>query len=120
MIGDEDTEVQGKLNDENLIPRTLHAMTGADGRTSYCGVWGRPPPSAITGQTYQDQFEGNFEQKQASLSDQLLIHVAVSGTSKPQATRERAQADIAGADKKLKTKPDDHDARFSSRYFSPI
>ena len=65
MTADEQTEVQDKLKEEKLIPRTLHAMIGADGRTRYCGVWGRPPGAAITGQTYRDQFEGNFEQNQA-------------------------------------------------------
>ena len=84
ITADEETEVQDKLKDEKLIPRTLHAMIGSDGRTRYCGVWGRPPGAAITGQTYRDQFEGNFEQNQADLSDQLLIDVAVSGASKPQ------------------------------------
>ena len=90
MTADEETEVQDKLKDEKLIPRTLHAMIGSDGRTRYCGVWGRPPGAAITGQTHRDQFEGNFEQNQADLSDQLLIDVAVSGAGKPQATRDRA------------------------------
>ena len=113
MTADEETEVQDKLKDEKLIPRTLHAMIGSDGRTRYCGVWGRPPGAAITGQTHRDQFEGNFEQKQADLSDQLLIDVAVSGAGKPQPTRERAQAALESADKKLKTKPDDLDARLA-------
>ena len=85
------TEVQDKLKEAKLIPRTLHAMIGSEGRTRYCGVWGRPPGAAITGQTYRDQFEGNFEQNQADLSDQLLIDLAVSGASKPQSTRERAR-----------------------------
>ena len=107
------TEVQDKLKEAKLIPRTLHAMIGSEGRTRYCGVWGRPPGAAVTGQTYRDQFEGNFEQNQANLSDQLLIDVAVSGASKPQSTRERAQADLQSAEKKLKTKPDDLDARLA-------
>ena len=113
MTADEETEVQDKLKEEKLIPRTLHAMLGSDGRTRYCGVWGRPPGATITGQTYRDQFEGNFEQNQANLSDQLLLDVAVSGASKPQPTRERAQAALESADKKLKTKPDDLDARLA-------
>ena len=71
-----------------------------------------PQEAAITGQTYRDQFEGNFEQNQADLSDQLLIDVAVSGASKPQPARERGQADLQSAEKKLKTKPDDPDARY--------
>ena len=110
---DEQDEVQDKFKEAKLIPRTQHAMIGAEGRTRYCGVWGRPPGAAVTGQTYRDQFEGNFEQKQANLSDQLLIDLAVSGASKPQSTRERARADLQSAEKKLKTKPDDLDARLA-------
>ena len=113
MSADEQDEIHDKLKEAKLIPRTLHATIGAEGRTRYCGVCGRPPEAAITGQTYRDQFEGNFEQNQANLSDQLLIDVAVSGASKPQATRERAQADFQSAEKKLKTKPDDLDARLA-------
>ena len=59
---DEQDEVQAKFKEAKLIPRTLHAMIGAEGRTRYCGVWGRPAGAAVTGQTYRDQFEGNFEQ----------------------------------------------------------
>src|SRR5262249_15514320 len=109
----EETEIQDRLKDEKLVPRTLHAMIGSDGHTRYCGVWGRPPGADITGQIHKDQFEGNFEQKQADLSDQLLIDLAVSGASKPQSIRDKSQAAIEYADKKLKTKPDDVDARLS-------
>ena len=45
------------------------------------------PPSQA--QIYGNQFEGTFEQNLSNLSDQLLIDVAVSGRSKPQATRDR-------------------------------
>jgi formylglycine-generating enzyme required for sulfatase activity/tetratricopeptide (TPR) repeat protein len=61
----------------------------------------------------RNQFQGNFEQKQAELSDQLLIDLAVSEASKPQSTRERIQADLQSADEKRKTKPDDVNARLS-------
>ena len=88
-------------------------MIGSEGRTTYCGVWGRPPGAAVTGQTYRDQFEGNFEQNQADLSDQLLIDIAVSGVGKTQTIRDRVQAALQSADKKLKTKPDDLDARLA-------
>ncbi|MGO9466786.1 MAG: hypothetical protein ACLQVF_21805 [Isosphaeraceae bacterium] len=113
MTVDQETELQDKLKDEKLIPRTMHAAIGSRGRREYCGVWGRPPGAAITGQAYRDQFEGNFEQTQAHLGDQLLIDVAISEASKPQSIRDRAQAAIEKADKKLKSKPDDLDARFS-------
>ena len=113
MTADEEDEVQERLKEAKLIPRTLHAMIGAESRTRYCGVWGRPPGAAITGQTHRDQFEGNFEQNQTNLSDQLLLDVAVSRSSKPGPTRERVQADLRNAERKLKTKPDDLDARLS-------
>ena len=110
---DDEHEVQDKLKEANLIPRTLHAMIGADGLPRYCGIWGRPAGTAMTGQTHRGQFEGNFEQAQANLSDQLLLDVAVTGASKPQPTRERAKADLQSAENKLKTKPDDLAARLS-------
>jgi formylglycine-generating enzyme required for sulfatase activity len=113
IAADEETAVQDSLVGEKLIPRTLHAMIGSDGRTRYCGVWGRPPVVAITGQTDRNQFQGNFEQDQADLSDQLLLDIAVSGTSRPQANRIRAQAALEATEKKLKTKPDDLDSRLS-------
>ncbi len=47
------------------------------------------------------------------LSDQLLLDVAVTGANKLQPTRERAQADLQSAEKKLKTKPDDLDTRMA-------
>jgi serine/threonine protein kinase/formylglycine-generating enzyme required for sulfatase activity/tetratricopeptide (TPR) repeat protein len=109
---DEETSVQDKLQAEQLIPRTLHGMIGTDGRARYCGVWGRAGET-VTGRTYRDQFEGNFERNQAKLGDKLLMDFVVSRPCKPRAVRERARAAQAGADKKLKTKPDDVDARFS-------
>ena len=110
---DEEDEVQDKLKEAKLIPRTQNAMIGAEGRTRYCGVWGRPPGADITGRRYRDQFEGNFEQNQANLSDQLLLDVTVNGASRLQTIRDRAQADLQSAEKKLKPKPDDLDARLA-------
>ena len=113
MSGDEQDEIHGKFNDTKLIPRTQNALIGSDGRARYSGVWGRPPAATVTGQTDRDAFEGNFENKQAELSDQLLVDVAVSGASKPRSIRERAGADLERAAKKLETKPDDLGARFA-------
>jgi formylglycine-generating enzyme required for sulfatase activity len=113
MIADEEAEVQERLKDENLIPRTLHAMIGLDGHAKYCGVWGRSPGAAITGQTQQAQFQGNFEQKQADLGDRLLMDMVVTGACRTQPIRERVLADFVVAQRKLKSKPDDVDARLS-------
>jgi formylglycine-generating enzyme required for sulfatase activity/tetratricopeptide (TPR) repeat protein len=109
----EETQVQGKLKDEKLIPRMLHAMRGSDGQTKGCGIWGRPPATTITGQTYRDQFEGNFERRQAYLGDQLLIDVSINAAGKQQSPAGRAQAALEAAEKNLKTKPDDLNSRLS-------
>jgi serine/threonine protein kinase/formylglycine-generating enzyme required for sulfatase activity/tetratricopeptide (TPR) repeat protein len=113
ITADEESDAQNRLKDDKLIPRTLHTTIGSDGRPKYCAVWGRPPANTITGQTDQDQFEGNFEEKQADLGDQLLIDVAVSSAGKKQSPRELAHTALENADKKLKIKPDDVDARFT-------
>jgi eukaryotic-like serine/threonine-protein kinase len=107
MTADEENVVKDRLKEAKLVPRAQNDMIGAEGRTRYCGVWGRPSGVFIAGQTHRDQFEGNFEQNQANLSDQLLVDVAVCGASKPLPTRDRAQAALESADEKLKTKPDD-------------
>jgi serine/threonine protein kinase/formylglycine-generating enzyme required for sulfatase activity/tetratricopeptide (TPR) repeat protein len=110
---DEAAEAQRKLKEEKLIPRTLHAMVGTDGRPKYCGVSGRPSVAAITGQTIQDYFQGNFEQKDADPGDQVLIDVAVSAAGKKRSATEVAQSGLTSAAKTLKAKSDDPDARFS-------
>ena len=110
----EEGEVHDRLEDAKLIPRAQNAVIGPDGRPRYCGVWGRPPEATITGRRFRDHFERNFEHKQAAqLGDELLIDLAVSGAGTPRPTRERAQADLQRAENKLKTKPDDLDARSS-------
>jgi serine/threonine protein kinase/formylglycine-generating enzyme required for sulfatase activity/tetratricopeptide (TPR) repeat protein len=109
---DED-EIEDQFQEAKLIPRTQSVMIGTDGRSNLCTVWGRSPGAALTGQTYRNAFEGNFTQKVTDLSDRLLVDLAVSGASKPEAARERAQADLERAEKKLKSKPNDLDARLA-------
>ncbi len=77
MTAQEQDEFHNKLKEAELTPRTQHAMLGSDGRTRYCGVWGKPPAPFITGQTRREAFQGNFEQQQANLSDEVLVDVAI-------------------------------------------
>jgi serine/threonine protein kinase/formylglycine-generating enzyme required for sulfatase activity/tetratricopeptide (TPR) repeat protein len=113
VTAEEGIGFQDRLRDEKLLPRTLQAMIGVDGSPRYCGVWGRPKSTTITGQIYQDQYQRNFEQKLADLADQLLIDIVISGARKPHSIREYAQAVLESVDRRLKTKPDDVDARQS-------
>ena len=95
---DEEDEVQTKLREAKLIPRTKHALLGIDGRTWHCGVWGRPPAAFITGQVDRDQIERTFEQNLTERGDELLGDVTVSGADKPHSPRERAQAAVKSAE----------------------
>jgi formylglycine-generating enzyme required for sulfatase activity/tetratricopeptide (TPR) repeat protein len=110
---DEVTEVQDRLKTAKLIPRTVQAMRGSDGRLRYSGVWGRPPEATVTGQGHRDRFERTFEQDLADQGDELVLDVVVSTANQPQTIRERAQAALERADKVLKTKPDDLNARLA-------
>lgn len=106
--------VQDRLKSKNLTPRTLHAMRGTDGRMRYSGVWG--PFSAVepSWQLYWGQSEVSFRQNQVLQSDKLLIDVAVySGAEPLRSIRDRAQASLETAEKNLKAKPDDLNARFA-------
>src|SRR5262245_16102296 len=113
ITADEETEVQDRLKTAKLIPRTVQAMRGSDGRLRYCGVWGRPPGATITGQGHRDRFERTFEQDLADQGDELVLDAAVSTANQPQTIRERAQAALESADKVLKAKPEDRDARLA-------
>ena len=84
----------------------------AEGRTRYCGVWGSPAGAAITGQTYRDQFEGNFEQNQAEPERPVADRPSGQRGEQAAINARAAQADLQSAEKKLKTKPDDPDARW--------
>jgi hypothetical protein len=116
---DEATAVQDRLKEAKLIPRTLHAMIGSEGRTRCCGVWGRPPGTSITGRTYRDQFEGTLERdtRNPYRTERLLIEIVVSGAGKSRSIRDRLQAALVSADKKLKTEPDDLDSRLARPAF---
>ena len=93
MTADEEMRFRTSCKEAKLIPRTQHAMIGSDGRTRYCGVWGRPPASRHHGsdviETSSRETSSRTRQTGAT---SCLIDVAVSGASKPQSTRERAQA----------------------------
>jgi serine/threonine protein kinase/formylglycine-generating enzyme required for sulfatase activity/tetratricopeptide (TPR) repeat protein len=104
---DELADLQTPLGDAKLIPRTLHAFRGADGRLRYSGVWGKPPPNVVAAQGVRDLFEGSFAEDQLRRSDQWLTDVAVSAAGNPQTVAQRARAALERAEKTLATRPDD-------------
>jgi len=109
----EEKEAWKRLGGAKLVPRTQHALLGSDGKTRYCGVWGRPPRAGETARLPRHQSERNLEQSLATRSDQLLVDLAVSSAPPPTSTRVRAQASLAAAERILSAKPDDPIARYT-------
>src|SRR5262249_34893111 len=105
------TDLQKSLEEAKLIPRTLHALRGADGRLRYSAVWGKTHSAAVTAASIRDLFEGNFAVEQVKRGDQWLIDVVVSAAGRPQTVAERARAALERAETALKAKPDDVEAR---------
>jgi tetratricopeptide (TPR) repeat protein len=105
--------VQDGLKGAKLIPRTITAMRGSDGRSHYSGVWGRSPVSDPAWELSWDQSDQGFEQNQAAHSDKNLVDLVVSPAEPPRTTRERARASLETAERNLKAKPDDPNARFA-------
>jgi formylglycine-generating enzyme required for sulfatase activity len=108
---EEEGAVQDRFKEAGLVPRTLQALGGRDGRARYSGVWGRPAPVTLTAQTSRGLLLGEFAKNMAQLSDQLLLDVAVYGSGKTESPRERARNAIERSDRTLAAKPDDLDSR---------
>src|SRR5271166_544340 len=119
VTSEDHKSTEDRLKKVKLIPRTLHAMRGTDGRTRYSGVWGRFSAVEPSWQLYWDQSEVSFRQNQVLQSDKLLIDVAVSGAEPLRSTRERAKTALEAAEKGLKLKPDDPNTQFgrATAYF---
>ncbi len=107
------TALQKPLQDAKLTPRTLHASRGSDGRRRYCGVWGKPPSATVTAQGIPSLSEGNLAAEQLERSDQWVIDLAVTGAEPSRTAQERARASLETAEKSLKARPDDLDARWA-------
>jgi formylglycine-generating enzyme required for sulfatase activity len=111
--GNEVAEIQERLADAKLISRTLHALKGTDGRLTYSGVWGRPPRPGVFAQEDRDLFEASLADRRVRRGDQIVIDVAISQPGAPRSVQDRARAALARADKTLKAKPEDANARKS-------
>ena len=110
---DDHTAVMEGLKAKSLFSRTIHLMRGLDDRLRYCGVCGRSPVANPVGQMNWDQSEGAFGQALVTQANQLLLDVAVSGAGPAQSPRERHQAALEVAEKTLRAKPDDLNARYA-------
>src|SRR5262249_10378110 len=93
----EQPTIQHRFKKARLIPRTLQAFRGRDGRSRYSGVWGRPSaaePSSEMTRVFPrcSQTEGSFDQDQTRESDMTLVDVTVSAAELPRPVPERARA----------------------------
>jgi formylglycine-generating enzyme required for sulfatase activity len=116
----EQPSIQRRLQKAKLIPRTLQALLGCDGRTRYSGVWGRPTaaePSERSMPVFPrgDRFEGSFDLDQMRESDMHVVDLTVSPAEPPRSVQERARASLEIAEKTIEAKPDLLDHLLSAR-----
>jgi serine/threonine protein kinase/formylglycine-generating enzyme required for sulfatase activity len=75
---DELRALQKDLSDSRLTPLTLHALSGADGRLRYSGVWSRIPSGVVTSEGLSDLSDADFAAEQGMRGDQALIDATVN------------------------------------------
>jgi formylglycine-generating enzyme required for sulfatase activity len=113
VTSEDHQSVQDGLKGAKLIPRTIQALRGSEGRTRYSGVWGRFPAAEPARHSHWDHFEGSFQQHQANESDYSLVDVTVCPAEPPRTARERGRASLETAESNLKAKPDDPNAQLA-------
>jgi serine/threonine protein kinase/formylglycine-generating enzyme required for sulfatase activity len=106
----EQPTIQHRFKKAKLIPRTLQALRGRDGRTRYSGVWGRPSAAEPSWELTKvfprcGQSEGSFDQDQTRESDLTLVDVTVGPAELPRSVPERARASLEIAQKTIEAKP---------------
>src|SRR5207244_3427171 len=95
-----------------FIPATLHALLGADGQTTYSGVWGKSR-DAVPSQIYWAQTEPAYERNVRERTNAALFDVDLGRAPEPPGPRERVAADLQAAGATVQEKPDDLQARFN-------
>jgi serine/threonine protein kinase/formylglycine-generating enzyme required for sulfatase activity/tetratricopeptide (TPR) repeat protein len=85
-------EASDQFRDQDLVPRTGQAFSGADGQTRYSAIWGKPAVDGVTGQADQDLFEPDFATMRDRRGDQMVVDVAVAQARVPRSYLDRAAA----------------------------
>ena len=113
MTADEEAEVQDKLKEAKLIPRTLHAMIGLGRSHEILRCLGTTPRSRHHRSDVSRPVRGKLRAEPGGPERPVAPRRGGQRGEQTTTTRERAQADLQSAEKKLKTKPDDLDSRLA-------
>ena len=105
-------KVHGSFKNARMAPMALSAFRGADGRTSYCGIWHKSA-TADAAVFRNDLGERKVPDELAQHAAITLIDLSVGVAAAPATTRDRASVALQRAEASLKAKPDDPGARFA-------
>jgi serine/threonine protein kinase/formylglycine-generating enzyme required for sulfatase activity/tetratricopeptide (TPR) repeat protein len=110
LTAEDEIERHMQYKEAELIPQTLQALLGTDGRGRYSGIWTEPTTDTF-GESDHDLFEADFAKMREKRSDLAIADVAISKSSDRPTTRDRVKDDLAGADALIRLRPGNRDAR---------
>jgi eukaryotic-like serine/threonine-protein kinase len=105
-------KVHGGFKNARMAPVALNGFRGADGRTSYSGIWHKSATADAA--VFQDSVgEMKVAEELAQRAAVTLIDLSVGAAAAPPATRDRASVALQRAEASLKAKPGDPSARLA-------
>jgi serine/threonine protein kinase/formylglycine-generating enzyme required for sulfatase activity len=108
---DELTKLQIQLQNDGLVPLTLHAWRKADDKPSYSGVWHKKVTEISATASFQDALSEAQLPNLMNQQNGSLIDVDLSAVPRVLNTKQRAALSLQTAEAALKTNPDDEAAR---------
>ncbi len=111
LRADELAELEEKLNDDLVIPRSSQVMLGCEGRELHSGVWGPAPSSVVTALGETGLCEADFAATRAQRRSFVLIDASVNQARSPIDKPEDPKAALESANEKLAKNKDDAEAR---------
>jgi formylglycine-generating enzyme required for sulfatase activity len=106
--------VQYKFRNARMAPIALNSFRGADGRTSYCGVWQKAATNDL-GIYRRDLREITCPDELADRDGRILVDLGVCVPDAPSTTSEWSSATLNAAEAGRKENLDEPNARFESK-----
>ncbi|MGO9919135.1 MAG: protein kinase domain-containing protein [Isosphaeraceae bacterium] len=105
-------KAHNRFKNAKLAPMVLTSFRGADGGTSYCGIW-RKSATYTASILENDLREAKIPDELAQKAALSLTDLSVGAGAAAATTKDRALAALTAAEAGLKSKPDDANARFA-------
>jgi formylglycine-generating enzyme required for sulfatase activity len=103
---------QNQLKADRLVPATMQALLGSDGRSYYSGVWRKAGATSVP-PYHWDLVESKLTDELGVHAEYALIDLSVAAAAPLPSARERAADALKAADAAVTKNPSDRDARLA-------